>query len=310
MCPGWGTCWVRPVVLVEWGNCCAQHTGPQPCWESFRIKVTSISPGEASNTVDQSVPRGLWGGSLLTLQGLWKRKKPLFWPPRKLCILRSFSNHPQPSNHPFIYLTHLSIYLSTHKHNHSFIHLPTPSGNLAIHPSIWPLSTHPPKHPFTHPLTHPSIHWHEQISTHLAVYPPSCLFTHPCIHPTALLVASFTLKTLTGHLQLARPCLVGANVKDTCPTLGEFPMEAVSITHNQRLSAALLWPSDQAATLGSPPGLGWEDVWGQGKHTSWGWKHLGVSSDIRTGKKALSWDLDSIPLDLLGGGWSSGWMGV
>lgn len=105
-------------------------------------------------------------------------------------------------------------------------------------------------------------------------------------------------------------CLVGANVKDTCPTLREFPMEAVSITHKQRLSAALLRPSDQVATLGSPPRLGWEDVWGQGKHTSWGWKHLGVSSDIRTGKKALSWDLDSIPLDLLGGGWSSGWMGV
>lgn len=76
------------------------------------------------------------------------------------------------------------------------------------------------------------------------------------------------------------------------------------------LLAALLWPSDQLVTLGSTPRLGWEDVWGQGKQTSWGWKHLGVSSDIRTGKRALSWDLDSIPLDLLGGGWSSGWVGV
>lgn len=179
MCPGWGTCWVRSVVLVEWGNCCAQHTGPQPCWESFRIKVTSISPGEASNTIDRSVPRGLWGGSLLTLQGLWKRKKPLFWPPWKLCILRSLSNHlhpsihpsTHPSNHAFIYLTRLSIYLSAHKHNHSFIHLPTPSSHLAIHPSIYLTiiysSTQTPIHASTHspiyPLTWTDIH----LSSHL-----------------------------------------------------------------------------------------------------------------------------------------------
>ena len=125
---------------------------------------------------------------------------------------------------------------------------------------------------------------------------PSCGF----IHFKNTDWASTTCQTL---------CLVGANVKDTGPTHREFTVEAVSSTHTKD-SAALPWPSDQLVALRSPPRLGWEGVWGQEKQTSWGWKHLGVSSDIRTGKRALSWDLDSIPLDLLGGGWPSGWMGV
>ena len=219
-----GVSWARHLPSeVCWAGCCACRARSLLCsvhWAPAMLRILQNQGDQhkswESNTVDGSVPRGLWGGPLLTLQGLWKRKKPLFWPPWKLCILRSLSNHPQPSihpsthpsNHPSIYLTRLSIYLSAHKSNHSFIHLPTIQSSS--HPSIQlshHLSTHPPKHPFTYPLTHPSIHPHEQLSTHPAIYPPSHLFTHPCIHPAVLLVASFTLKTLTGRLQLARPCV-------------------------------------------------------------------------------------------------------
>ena len=121
---GCRACWARSLV-------CSVHRAPA-MWRILPNQGDQHKSWE-SNTIDGSMPRGLWGGPLLTLQGLWKRKKPLFWPPWKLCNPRSLSNHPHPSihpsthpsNHPSIYLTRLSIYLSAHKSNHSFIHLPT-----------------------------------------------------------------------------------------------------------------------------------------------------------------------------------------
>ena len=189
-----GVSWARHLPSeVCWAGCCACRARSLLCsvhWAPAMLRILQNQGDQhkswESNTVDGSVPRGLWGGPLLTLQGLWKRKKPLFWPPWKLCILRSLSNHPQPSihpsthpsNHPSIYLTRLSIYLSAHKSNHSFIHLLTiqSSSHPSIHLTIC-LLIHPNTHSLIHSLTHLSIHTNSylpiQPSTHLAIYSPT-----------------------------------------------------------------------------------------------------------------------------------------
>lgn len=309
VCPGWGMWCVRSVVLA-----CEllSARGPSHAENPSESKANGVSRREASNTVDRSVPMGLLSGSLLTLKGLRGKKEVLFSAFLKtVCPEKSFKSHfsPQwsihpsthPPNHPFIYLpippsiyppTNLTTHLSTYPPIYPSIHPPThPSTHLPAH-----VSTHPPKHLFTHPLTHPSSIYP---LTWTLIHPSSCLLIHLSIyspiHASVLVSmhASIQLSFLflhslqehwVGATTCQTPCLVGA-ILDKGHMLhpqGVHSGGCLHHSHKEGLLASLVWPSNQVATWGPPPRLGWEGVWGYGKQTSWGWKHLGVSSD--TGK--------------------------
>ena len=311
-----GVSWVRHVLREV---CCAglwaaQRTGPQPCWESFRVQGEWRKPSGSKQHNRSVSAKGAFKWITAYSKGIaGKEGSPFFWPSWKHCALRNLSNHIFPPSglsihqptHPTTHSsTYPSLHLSIHPQIWSFIYLLIhPSTHLSIHPPTHPsthlpahLSTHPPKHLFTHPLTHPSsiypptwtlIHPSSCLLTHLSIYSPihaSILVSMHASTQLSFLFLHSLQKHWLGSTTCQTPYSVGATL-DKGHMLHPQGVHSGGCLHHSHkgLLASLVWPSNQVATLGPPPRLGWEGVWGYGKQTSWGRKHLGVSSDTRKG---------------------------
>lgn len=93
--------WVRSVlavVLAERGHCCAQCTGPQPCWESFRIKADHHKSWGSKH--NRTISQGVFEAVHCLLHRGCGKKKPLFWFPLKTVHPEESFKSPHPSIHP------------------------------------------------------------------------------------------------------------------------------------------------------------------------------------------------------------------